>query len=128
MHISEIILSLTKAKTMSKFIFNASINSTNIHMGDNYFYKTPGEFYNSTPDIEYSDTDRQLVELIYENTESDAERLQILDSLKSIKESGDTDIETKKNYFEPISVFLTTVATTLSSKILAELAFRYLQS
>jgi hypothetical protein len=110
---------------MSKYIFNAPINSTNTHIGDNY-YNSSSDFYKATPGLKYSDTEKQLVELIFERTNSEDERLQILNSLKSIKEDDGTKPEITNSYFEPIKNFLTAAATTLGAKLLAELTFQYL--
>lgn len=112
----------------NNFNFNGTVNATNIHNGDNYYYNSPNEFYKGNSQFEFSDTDKQLIELIYDKTNSEEERIQILNSLKSIKEDEAVDLETKKSHFKTITNFITSTGTSLASKLITDLTFIYIKA
>lgn len=72
---------------MTNFTFNGPINGNNHHFGDRYYNSTE-EFLRDINDLDVSDVEKELVNIIFENTSSIEERQQILNSLKAIK-SGD---------------------------------------
>ncbi|MGZ5551751.1 MAG: hypothetical protein ACXWE7_13290 [Nitrososphaeraceae archaeon] len=114
--------------TTNSFTFNGNVTATNMHNGDNHYYNSPDDFYKGNSQLEFSDIDKQLVELIYDKTSSEEERLQILYSLKSIKDNETTDLDAKKNYLKSIGDFVTNTGTSLASKLIADLTFIYIKA
>lgn len=112
---------------MGNNIINGTINANTVHIGDNNYYNNSLDFYKGNPKIEFSDLDKQLVELIYENTADDKERMQILESLKNLKDSN-TDSDLKKDHFSKIKSFLNGVAIGTISKIAADKLLEYLKN
>jgi hypothetical protein len=116
---------------MGTINFNGPVKITgaNAHVGDNYFGTSPAAFYQATSNIQYSDTEKQLVDLIYENTKTDAERTEILNSLKNVKETGETKghEESNKQNASKIKHFLTAVGTDTAAKIIVELGAHLLK-
>ena len=111
---------------MSKFNFQgANISAKKIHFGDNYNYLTPHDFL--TKNLKsYTETEQELVEIIYANTSSEEERRQILESLKAIRDESRSDSEKKRSIlnFKPLISILRTkgiqVAIDLFKKYLEE--------
>lgn len=80
---------------MSKFnLSGAVINSTNLHIGDNYYY-SPQDFVNKNAHLSLTKEEADLVNIIFNNTTSNEERYSLLESLKSLK-SKETSKEGNK--------------------------------
>lgn len=80
---------------MSKFnLSGAVINSTNLHIGDNYYY-SPQDFVNKNTHLSLTKEEADLVNIIFNNTTSNEERYSLLESLKSLK-SKETSKEGNK--------------------------------
>jgi hypothetical protein len=77
----------------------ASINARKLHIGDEYYYSTPKIFLDNQSELELTETETELVKIIFENTSSEAERQNILRSLKSIKSEEDNDNVKEKSFF-----------------------------
>jgi len=80
---------------MSKFnLSGAVINTTNLHIGDNYYY-SPQDFVNKNAHLSLTKEEADLVNIIFNNTTSNEERYSLLESLKSLK-SKETSKEGNK--------------------------------
>ena len=77
----------------------AKISTKNLHIGDVYNYSSSQDFINKHKDLKFSNTEIELVEIIFANTSSEQERQSILESLKSIKSGKGTDEEKQKSYW-----------------------------
>jgi len=114
---------------MSKYNFEgAKISAKNLHIGDVYNYSSSQDFIRKHKDLKLSDTEIELVEIIFTNTSSEQERQSIIESLKSIKSGKGTDEEKQKSIlsFKPLINFLKDsgkkIAVNLITKILTNYA------
>ena len=115
------ILELSTTIKMSNYNFNAPINGSNHHFGDINNYATSQEFFAKNKKYDYSETERELVKIIFENTSSEEEKQQILNSLQSIKEEPQSLLKEKShleiitNYLEKLKKF----GFSLAEKVIA---------
>ncbi len=85
---------------MSKYNFGgAKISAKNLHIGDIYNYHSPQDFLSKNNELKFSDIEKELVEIIFDNTSSEEERQSILESLKSINSNEGTYEEKRKSIF-----------------------------
>jgi hypothetical protein len=116
---------------MSKINFNGPVNITGSHaqIGDNHHYSSSADFYKATPTIQYTDTERELVDLIYSEAPTEKERQDILASLKAIKENETSDgaEETIQQNSSRIIDFLKAIGTDTAAKIIVELGAHLLK-
>lgn len=90
---------------MSKFnLKGANINATNLHIGDVYNYSSSSDFISKNANLEFTKTEKELVKIIFENTSSEEERQQILDSLKATKEEPQSKIK-RNSHLELINKY-----------------------
>jgi hypothetical protein len=117
---------------MTNFNFNGPVNITgnHAHVGDNHYYESPEAFYKGTPNVQYTKTEKELVELIYANKSSEEEREQILNSLRTIKENEGSEghEESNKQNAERIKHFLESLAAATGAKLIVELGALWLKS
>ena len=108
---------------MSKITINGNVTGSHAQVGDINNYATPLEFYNTAENINYTNTEKQLVELIYENTSSEEEREKILNSLRTLKENEGSvgHEESNKENGGRIKDFLMALGTDTAAKIIVEL-------
>ncbi len=66
-------------------------NANSVQVGDNYYYKSAQDFIAQNKNL--TETEVELVKIIFENTQSEEERKKILESLKNIKSEEITDEE-----------------------------------
>lgn len=107
---------------MSKIILNGNtINAGNLQIGDNYYYSSPNDFINNNAELQLTETEKELVQVIFDKTESDEERKAILKSLKSIKEGKGTEEETKSaiKSFNPLIKRLNDIGDKVAASIIA---------
>lgn len=113
---------------MDKFNFNGvNINATNIHIGDNYIYNSPQDFIKNNTNLAITETETELIKIIFDNTESEQERKTILDSLKSIKEGKGTE-EEKRAFllsFKPLLKKLSDIGEKVAVNIVSKLLTDY---
>jgi hypothetical protein len=75
--------------------FNAVFNANNITVGDN----NQNLFFSENSDENFSPIERELVSLIFENTDTDEERKELLSMLKTYRDSSEAEKETIKPEF-----------------------------
>lgn len=75
---------------MSKFIFNGEIKGYGHHFGDNYFGSS-NEFVEGS-NRKFSSAEKELIELIFENFQSEEDKKNLLVSLKSLSEIPERNI------------------------------------
>lgn len=111
--------------------FNGPVHITgeHAHVGDNHYYATPADFYKATPAVQYTKTEKELVDLIYDKAPTEDERQQILTSLREIKENegADQPTESVKKNSSRIKKFLRSVGTEVAAKLIVELGPKLLQ-
>ncbi len=117
---------------MSKFnLTGANINATNLHIGDTYYYSSSQEFITKNADLRLTETEIELVHIIFDNTESEEERKLILRSLTSIKNGEGTEEEKKASIlsFKPLLKKLNDigakVAVDVTAKVLTDFATQH---
>ncbi len=92
---------------MNKYNFTgAKINAKNLHIGDNYHYDSSEDFLSKNNDFVLTQTEKELVKIIFDNTESEEERSAILNSLKLIKSEKYTETNTINSSIGSFSSFL----------------------
>ena len=97
---------------MSKYNFQGTnISANSIHIGDSYVYHSPSEFFEKNNLNSFSETEKKLVDIIFENTSSEEERQSILKSLETIREEN-SKIEEKKYSFLNFKPLIKTLKTT----------------
>lgn len=98
-------------KTMNKFnLQGANISANTIHIGDTYVYNSPADFIGKNSSDTLSDTEKELVGIIFENTTSEVERQEILNSLKSIRDDN-CELDEKKRSLLNFTPLLKTLKT-----------------
>ncbi len=82
------------------------------------FYLAPKDFYKSSPNIWYTDLEREFVELIYENANSIEEQQQLLKSFRTLKENKITEGHEQSNKLnsERIKYFLMSIEQEIADK------------
>ncbi len=113
---------------MSKFnLSGANINATNLHIGDTHNYSSSQEFISKNADLKLTETEVELVKIIFDNTESEQERKTILASLKSIKEGKGTEEENKASIlsFKPLLKKLSDIGEKVAVNITAKFLTDY---
>lgn len=117
---------------MSKFnLTGANINATNLHIGDTYNYSSPQDFVSKNADLRLTETEIELVRIIFANTESEEERKLILKSLTSIKNGEGTEEDKKASIlsFKPLLKKLNDigekVAVGVTAKVLTDIATKH---
>lgn len=112
---------------MSKFnLQGANISANSIHIGDSYVYSSPSDYLEKNNSPKYSETERELVKIIFENTSSDEERQNILNSLRTIR-NEDSNIDDKKRSFLNLTPLLQTLKTK-GSQIALNLVLKYIEN
>jgi len=76
--------------TGSKIIIKGNITGNNHHFGDNFVYGNYTQYIQTTEADNLTETEKELVKIIFENTQDEAERRKILDSLIAIKKDSIT--------------------------------------
>ncbi|MES2382125.1 MAG: hypothetical protein V4538_13845 [Bacteroidota bacterium] len=112
---------------MGKYNFNgANINATNLHIGDNYTYNSAQDFIEKNTNLSLTETEKELVDIIFLNTDSNKERREILDSLKSIKSNNETAVPSQSwfNSFKP----LVSKLQLLGNKAAIDITYKFLSN
>lgn len=75
---------------MSKYVFNGKVTGDDHHFGDNYF----GSYQDFIKGSEqnYSSAEKELIELIFDNFQSEEEKKNLLVSLKNLSEEPEANI------------------------------------
>lgn len=111
---------------MNKYNFTgANINAENLHIGDNYNYNSPDDFLSKNNDFVLTQTEKELVKIIFDNTESEEERSAILDSLKLIKSEKFTELNTINSSINSFSSFLKKLKG-LGNKFAFDLTYKFI--
>lgn len=90
---------------MSKFnLQGANISANSIHIGDKYVYPSANDFLDKNNPNSFTTTEKELVKIIFDNTTSEQERQDILESLKSIRDENLTVKEEEQAFlnFKPL--------------------------
>ena len=90
---------------MSKFnLQGANISANSVHIGDKYVYSSANDFLDKNNPNSFTTTEKELVKIIFENTTSEQERQEILESLKSIRDENLTVKEKEQAFlnFKPL--------------------------
>lgn len=107
-------------RNMSKYKINiGSIDGDNNHIGDKIIYNTPQEFLKKHESISFTKIERELVDEIYANTNSDEERWELLESIKAIKNEDIGEEERQKAIisFRPLLETLKSTGNKLAYNI-----------
>jgi len=105
---------------MSKYVFKGKIIGDDHHLGDNYFDSSL-KFVNETK-RKFSSAEKELIELIFDNFQSEEEKKNLLVSLKNLSE------DPKENLSEaPVWKKFITHLTDLGLKEVAERVVDYVK-
>ena len=89
---------------MSNFNIYNSIKGDN-HFGDIYNFSSQDEFYSSTKGKDFSSTEKELLNIIFENTTSEDERKELLNSLKTFKIEPTNEL-VKQNHISVLNSYV----------------------
>jgi len=75
---------------MSKYVFKGEIKGDGHHFGNNYF-ESSKEFIKSSSH-KYSSSEKDLIELIFDNFQTEDEKRNLLNSLKNLSENPEENL------------------------------------